>query len=121
MSKMDFTTKVALPMNKDLFTRRFLGEVFPEPKTFQSFPFAPSPMPATATTKHVYLVISDFVANTFLHSVKVKGIANQTFSASDDYFINSALSESSGKKMASSAYTHEHLCKRSCPSVLRCF
>jgi len=70
---------------------RFLGEIFPEPKTFQSFPFAPSPMPATATAKHVYLVVSDFVANTFLHSAKVKGIANQSFSAADDDTIKNLL------------------------------
>merc|ERR1712198_582964 len=63
---------------------RFLGEIFPQPKSFNSFPFAPSPMPATATAKHVYLVISDFVANTFLHSARVKGIANQTVSSADD-------------------------------------
>jgi len=81
---------------------RFLGEIFPEPKTFQSFPFAPSPMPATATEKHVYLVVSDFVANTFLHSVKVKGIANQSRAYSTGLFhysINNAL-ENACQKIA---------------------
>ena len=115
-------------MNKDPFTRRFLGEIFPEPKTFQSFPFAPSPMPATATEKHVYLVVSDFVANTFLHSVKVKGIANQSRAYSTGLFhysINNALGEgivmSSERKTASSASTCKHLFERTCPSLLHCF
>lgn len=70
---------------------RFLGEIFPQPKTFNSFPFAPSPMPSTASSKHVYLVISDFVANTFLHSARAKGIARQTFSTADDDTIKNIL------------------------------
>ena len=110
-------------MMKDPLTRRFLGEIFPEPKTFQSFPFAPSPMPATATSKHVYLVVSDFVANTFLHSAKVKGVANQSFSAADDDTIKNLLGEgivtSSGRKRASFAYTFTHV-RPSCVAFGTC-
>jgi len=70
---------------------RFLGEVLPLPKTFDSFPFSPSPMPSTPRSKHVYVVISDFVANTLLYSVKQKGLIRQTFSASDDTEIRDLL------------------------------
>ena len=74
-------------------SHRFLGEVFPQPKSFASFPFSPSMMPTTPTSNHVYLVIIDYVANTFLYSAKAKGIANQTFSASDDDVVKDLLRE----------------------------
>jgi len=70
---------------------RFLGEVSPLPKTFDSFPFSPSPMPSTGRSKHVYLVLSDFVANSLLYSVQQKGLIRQTFSASDDTDIRGLL------------------------------
>ena len=70
---------------------RFLGEVFPQPKPFANFPFAPSAMPGARTAKHVALVIGDFVANTFLFSARQKGLAKQTFDASDDPTIKNLL------------------------------
>ena len=48
-------------------------------------------MPSTARSKHVYLVVSDYVANTLLYSAKEKGLARQTFSAEDDPTIRSLL------------------------------
>lgn len=62
---------------------RFLGDIFPQPKTFQAFPFSPSPMPSTASTKHVYLVISDFVFDSLLYSAKQAGLFKQSFTVSD--------------------------------------
>jgi len=81
---------------------RFLGEVFPVPQSFNSFPFGPSSMPATARSKHVYLVISDFVFNTFLYSTMKKGIFSQTFNANDDDMIKD-LVENVCKKVPSEA------------------
>jgi hypothetical protein len=72
---------------------RFLGEITPIPKTFnpKTFPFSPSPMPSTARSKHVYLVMSDFVGNTLLYSLQQKGMFRQSFSASEDSDIRDVL------------------------------
>lgn len=66
-------------------TIRFKGEVWPSPKTFASFPFSPSPLPPlpSPASKHVYLTVSDFVANSLLFSAQKKGIGSETFDAKD--------------------------------------
>jgi hypothetical protein len=83
---------------------RFKGEVFPLPKTFDSFPFSPSLMPLTASSKHVYLVVTDFVANTLLYSIQQKGLLRHSISSSEDPDIYSLL-EKSFKELSISGAT----------------
>jgi hypothetical protein len=77
-----------------LTTIRFKGEVWPSPKTFASFPFSPSPLPAPdhPASKHVYLIVSDFVANSLLFSAWKKGNSSKTKDIADSPEIKRLLS-----------------------------
>lgn len=62
---------------------RFKGEVVPQPNNIGSIPFSPSPLPPTPTEKDVYLVISDYVANSLLYAIQKKGLGSTAYSLQD--------------------------------------